>query len=144
MGVLDYFRDASDFVEPPSKSYRKTREVIKALYNNQDVEYNSRILVRRLQRIEKNISAEGRDMFKKFIPEGDINTFASHLLKQLKEEWNDTMKILTDRHMRTNAEGVYAIGDVDCGDPKLIVVAAAEGAIAAKDGYAYIKRPYWA
>lgn len=52
--------------------------------------------------------------------------------------------ILTDRQMRTNTEGIYAIGDVDCGDPKLIIVAASEGAIAAKDGYAYIKRPYWA
>lgn len=52
--------------------------------------------------------------------------------------------IISDRYMRTNVEGVYAIGDVDCMDPKLIVVAAAEGAIAAKNAYAYIKRPYWA
>ncbi len=52
--------------------------------------------------------------------------------------------ILADRQMRTNVEGVYAIGDVDCGDPKLIVMGAAEGAIAAKSAYSYIKNPYWA
>lgn len=51
--------------------------------------------------------------------------------------------IITDRHMRTNVEGVYALGDVSCGDTKLIIVAAADGAIAAKNAYAYIKQPYW-
>jgi len=60
----------------------------------------------------------------------------------LKQDKNGC--ILTNRQMRTNTDGIYAIGDVDCGDPKLIIVAAAEGAIAAKDAYAYIKRPYWA
>lgn len=52
--------------------------------------------------------------------------------------------IITDRHMRTNIEGFYALGDVSCGDTKLIIVAAADGAIAAKNAYAYIKQPYWA
>jgi len=52
--------------------------------------------------------------------------------------------IITDRHMRTNIEGIYAIGDLSCGDTKLTIVAAADGAIAAKNAYAYIKNPYWA
>jgi len=52
--------------------------------------------------------------------------------------------IITGRHMQTNVEGFYAVGDVSCGDTKLVVVAAADGAITAKHAYAYLKNPYWA
>ena len=68
----------------------------------------------------------------------------TEIFEKLGLEQDNNGCIITDRHMRTSIEGIYAIGDVDCGDPKLIVVSAAEGAIAAKDAYSYVKRPYWA
>ncbi|MFQ5820294.1 MAG: NAD(P)/FAD-dependent oxidoreductase [Candidatus Heimdallarchaeota archaeon] len=68
----------------------------------------------------------------------------TEIFEKLGLEQDKNGCIITDRQMRTNIEGIFAIGDVDCADPKLIVVAAAEGAIAAKNAYTYVKRPYWA
>lgn len=98
VGVLDYFRYASPFVsEPPDKPYRTTRQIIKALYNNEDREHNTKILVRRLQRIHKNITAEGRKQFLRFTPDRDIGEFASNLPQLLEKEWKKTMQILTNK-----------------------------------------------
>ncbi len=57
VGVLEYFAQASAFVaEPPDKPSRTVAEVIDAILNNQDRDYNVRSLVRRLQRIAKEIT----------------------------------------------------------------------------------------
>lgn len=80
VSVLDYFRNASDFVSaPPEKTYRKTRKVIEDLYGNKDVEYNLKVLIKRLHRIDKNITTDGREAFSKFVENGDIGKFASEL-----------------------------------------------------------------
>ncbi len=95
MGVLEYFSKASAFtVDPPDKPTRTLREIIEDLYNNRDREYNTRVLVRRLQRIAKNITAEGRSQMAAFIPEGDVNEFAKQLPGHLDREWTKTMKLL--------------------------------------------------
>jgi thioredoxin reductase (NADPH) len=51
--------------------------------------------------------------------------------------------ILTDREQRTNIPGFYAAGDVT-GGVKQIVVACAQGAIAALTVYKDLIKPYWA
>lgn len=48
--------------------------------------------------------------------------------------------LLVDREMRTNVEGVYAIGDLLCTDLKQAVIAAAEGCIAAMSADKYINK----
>src|SRR5690606_9692183 len=74
VGVLEYFKNASDFtIDPPEKPTRTIKEVVDAIYGNKDSEYNVKCLVRRLQRVEKNVSSEGREMFSRYIPEGDIS-----------------------------------------------------------------------
>jgi len=93
--VLDYFRNASVFTsEPPSKPTRGIRDIVEAIYGNQDREYNIRVLVKRLQRIAKNVSAEGREQFASFIPDGDIGRFATLLSERLEKDWTGTMKLL--------------------------------------------------
>jgi type I restriction enzyme R subunit len=93
--LLDYFRKATDFTEePPTKPTRTVKEIVDAIYNNQDRDYNVRALVKRLRRIEKNISAESRDRFMAFVPDGDIGTFAETLPTKVSREWTNTMKIL--------------------------------------------------
>jgi type I restriction enzyme R subunit len=73
VGVLEYFRRASEFTfEPPAKPTRPNREVVEAIYNNQDRDYNVRVLVKRLQRVAKNISAKGRELARRYIPDGDF------------------------------------------------------------------------
>ena len=93
--LLEYFRKATDFTEePPTKPTRTVKEIVDAIYNNQDRDYNIRSLVKRLRRVEKNISAEGRDRFMAFVPDGDIGTFAETLQAKVSREWANTMKIL--------------------------------------------------
>jgi len=98
IGVLEYFRDASVFTaEPPSKPTRSIRDIVEAIYGNQDKDYNVRVLVKRFQRIAKNMSAEGREQFDLFIPNGDIGDFAASLPERLEKDWPGTMKLLRNR-----------------------------------------------
>ncbi|MGB8644628.1 MAG: type I restriction-modification enzyme R subunit C-terminal domain-containing protein [Anaerolineae bacterium] len=96
-GALDYFAHASAFTaDPPDKPTRMVREVIAAIYNNEDRDYNTRILVRRLQRVAKDISAAGRELFTPFIPDGDIAAFARALPDAIDTDWAATMRVLRD------------------------------------------------
>jgi len=93
--LIEYFKNASDFlVEPPEKPTRSLRDVVISIYGNKDREYNVRVLVKRLQRIDKNVSIEGREQFAAFIPEVSIGSFATSLPGLLEKNWDSTMKIL--------------------------------------------------
>lgn len=54
----------------------------------------------------------------------------------------DGKLILVDREMRTNVPGVFAIGDI-ASKYQLIVIAVAQGAIAAHNAFGMIRKPYW-
>ncbi len=93
--LIEYFKNASDFlVEPPEKPTRSLRDVIASIYGNEDREYNIRVLVKRLQRIDKNVSVEGRQQFAAFIPEVSIGSFATSLPELLEKNRDGAMKIL--------------------------------------------------
>lgn len=93
--LFEYFRNASDFlVEPPEKPTRSIRDVVASIYGNRDRDYNVRVLVKRLQRIDKNVSAEGREQFAVFIPDVSIGSFAASLPERLKKDWDAVMRIL--------------------------------------------------
>lgn len=95
VGALEYFAKATAFTaEPPSKATRPLAQIIDEIYGNRDREYNTKILVRRLQRIAKNVSAEGRLDFARWIPSGDISAFAAGLPAALESDWADTMALL--------------------------------------------------
>lgn len=97
VGVLEYFKKATDFTaDPPEKPTRTIRDVVESIYGNRDREYNTKSLIRRLQRVAKNVSADGREMFATYISDGDIATFANDIPKKLDKEWAPTMKILRD------------------------------------------------
>ncbi len=95
VGLLDYFAQASGFTsDPPSKPTRKNKEIIEDIYNNHDREYNTRVLVRRMQRMAKNISGQGREIFKQFTGTEDIASWASDLPDALENNWGYTITIL--------------------------------------------------
>ncbi|MCL4339161.1 DEAD/DEAH box helicase family protein [Patescibacteria group bacterium] len=95
--LLEAFKNTTGITQiPPVNPVRTIEEIIEAINNNIDVEYNTRCLVKRLQRIAKNITAEGREMFVKYIPDGDISAFAKNLPDALTKERVATLKILTD------------------------------------------------
>ncbi|MBI4228501.1 MAG: DEAD/DEAH box helicase family protein, partial [Deltaproteobacteria bacterium] len=96
--LIEYFRDTNyDFkFEPPQKEPVSLEQVIENIYQNIDREYNVRVLVRRLRRIERDMSGEAREQFANYIPDGDIGKFASELRDRVNKDFTATMKLLRD------------------------------------------------
>src|SRR5262249_46134414 len=59
-----------------------------------DRNYNVRCLVKRLQRIDKEMSGEAREQFANFIPNGDVARLASELPGKIAGDFTATMQVL--------------------------------------------------
>jgi type I restriction enzyme R subunit len=93
--LLEYFKKVSAFtVEPPDKPSRTVQEIIESIWQNRDRPYNLRCLVKRLQRIDKEMSGEARDLFANFIPDGDVARLARELPGKLDSDFTATMQLL--------------------------------------------------
>jgi type I restriction enzyme R subunit len=95
--LLAYFKKASAFtVDPPEKPSKTIAEVIDDIWQNRDRAYNVRCLVKRLQRIDKEMSGDARTLFAAHIPDGDVARFAQQIPAKLANEFTPTMKLLRD------------------------------------------------
>ena len=95
--LLEYFKNATDITaEPPEPEIRTIVEVIESIWQNRDRDYNIRRLVKRLQRIDKQMSAEAREMFAAYIPAGDLAKYAKELPAQLRKDFTGAMALLRD------------------------------------------------
>ena len=95
--LLEYFRSATAITaEVPERQARTFAQIIDDIYENRDRDYNVRVLVKRLQRIDKRMSGEARKLFARYLPEGDVAAYASSLPERLADDFNGTMKILRD------------------------------------------------
>ncbi len=96
--LLEYFRTTTAITaEPPDKPTRTIAEVIEDIWANRDRDYNIRVLVRRLQRIDKEMAGEARALFADFgILEGDLGRYARELPARLRKHFIGTMKLLRD------------------------------------------------
>ena len=93
--LFDYFRSATGVTaEPPQREIKPIRKVIEDIWDNRDRGYNVRILTKRFNRIDKEMSGEARDMFGVFIEKGDLNRFAVSLERRISEDFTETMEIL--------------------------------------------------
>ena len=96
--LLAYFRKATGITaEVPDKPTREISEVIEEIWNNRDREYNVGCLVKRLQRIDKQMAAEARDQFAAYVPDGDLAKFARGLKQSLASGFVEGMKLLRDK-----------------------------------------------
>ena len=96
--LIEYFRNTTDFkVDPPTKETVPLATVIENIYQNIDREYNVTVLMKRLRRIEKDMSGKARKEFSDFIPDGDIHRFASVLPQKLHNDFTETMKLLRSK-----------------------------------------------
>ena len=92
--LLEYFRKTTGITaEAPVKATKPIREIIRAIADNEDRQYNIRVLSKRLHRISKNITQEGRLQFK-YILDCDIGEFAQTLPQRLDQEWEQTIRTL--------------------------------------------------
>lgn len=93
--LLRYFRDVSNFqIETPRADPLTIPELVENIWQNIDRDYHVRLLVKRLRRVEKDMSGNARGEFARWIPDGDVGRFAGDLTKNLREKFAETMKLL--------------------------------------------------
>ncbi|GMV23979.1 MAG: DEAD/DEAH box helicase [Phycisphaerae bacterium] len=93
--LLDYFKTASDFAaDAPTPAGKTIQELVEDIWQNRDRDYATRVLVKRLHRIDKEMSGQARDLFAAYISEGDLARFASALPGELRDNFNSTMTLL--------------------------------------------------
>lgn len=96
--LIEYFKNTTDFkVEPPQKEPISLQQVIENIYQNIDRNYYTKVLVKRLRRIERNMSGEAREKFANYIPDGDIGKFASDFPEKIRNDFTNTMNLLRDK-----------------------------------------------
>jgi type I restriction enzyme R subunit len=95
--LLEYFKQSTAITaEPPAPPTRTIAEIIDGIWQNRDRDYNIRCLVKRLQRIDKEMSGEARGEFSAFVPGGDLGHFATALPQALKQNFTNMMSLLRD------------------------------------------------
>ncbi|MBM4167403.1 MAG: DEAD/DEAH box helicase [Ignavibacteria bacterium] len=96
--LIEYFKNTTDFkIEPPEKEAIPLAQVIENIYQNIDRKYFTSILVKRLRRIEKEMSGNARMQFSAYVPEGDIGKFAEQVKDKIANDFTETMKLLRDK-----------------------------------------------
>jgi type I restriction enzyme R subunit len=95
--LLEYFRSTTGMtVEPPESDTKTNAEIVEEIWQNQDRDYNVRRLAKRLRRVDKQMSGDARELFARFVPDGDIGRFGEELPAQLRESFTEIMRILRD------------------------------------------------
>lgn len=93
--LFAYFKQATAMTEEPlAPPTRSIAEIIDEIWKNRDRDYNIRCLVKRLQRIDKEMSGEARGDFAAFIPAGDLAAFAKGLPQVLRNDFTGAMGLL--------------------------------------------------
>src|SRR5205823_4993133 len=86
--LLDFFAKATSITdEPPDKHARTIAEIIGDIWKNRDRSYNVRCLIKRLHRIDREMSAEARTAFSAFVADGDLARFARELNDRLSDDF---------------------------------------------------------
>jgi type I restriction enzyme R subunit len=95
--LLEYFRTATGMtIEPPIAPSKTIQQIIEDIWQNRNRDYNVRSLVKRLVRVDKQMSGDARELFSGFIPNGDVARFAADLPRLVGQSFDLTMRILRD------------------------------------------------
>lgn len=96
--LIRYFKDVSNFkIEPQQKAPLSIPEIIENIYQNVDRTYHTNVLIKRLRRIEKDMSGTAREEFSRFISEGDVGQFAGQLHTLIMNDFTNTLKLLRNQ-----------------------------------------------
>jgi type I restriction enzyme R subunit len=99
--LIAYFRNTTGVTaEPPEADGKTIVEVIDDVWQNRDRDYSVKRLVRRLRRIEKEMPGDARDLFARFVTDGDVGRYAEELPTRLRESFAEEMKLLRDRQFQ--------------------------------------------
>jgi type I restriction enzyme R subunit len=126
--LLEYFRKTTGITaDAPVKATRTIREIVQAIADNEDREYNIGVLSKRLHRISKNITQEGRLQFE-YILGCDITEFSQTLHERLEKKWSETIETLQsevfldfcEKYPRPEKKFIRANGAEDYVDSRII------------------------
>jgi type I restriction enzyme, R subunit len=93
--LIEYFRNTTDFnIEPPQKEPVPLSQVIENIYQNIDRDYYTRVLIKRLRRIDRDMSGEARNKFADYVQDGNLDQFAGELTQKIKNDFIRTMGLL--------------------------------------------------
>lgn len=96
--LFEYFRQSTAITaEPPAPPTRTINEIIEAIWQNKDRQYNTVCLAKRFQRIDKEMSGNARNAFSAYLPDGDLARYAKVLAGLLQNDFANTMKLLRDK-----------------------------------------------
>ncbi len=95
--LINYFKDSVDFKVGLQKETLPISEIIERIYDNRDREYNIKVLIKRLRRIENNMGAEARDKFAKYIEDGDLKAYTDKLKEDIENDFTEAMKLLRNK-----------------------------------------------
>jgi type I restriction enzyme, R subunit len=101
--LLERFRQSTGITaEEPTPPARSLIEIINDIWANRDRAYNIRCLVKRLQRIDKEMDrAKACPEFARFdIADGDVGKYAKDLPGELNRNFGDAMKLLRDKEFQ--------------------------------------------
>ena len=95
--LLEYFRSTTGMtVEPPESDTKTNAQIIDEIWGNRDQDYNTRRLVKRLQRVAKQMTGDARELFARFLADGDVARFSEELPAMLRDDFAGTMNVLRD------------------------------------------------
>lgn len=95
--LMEYFRASTGMtVDPPEGDNKTVEQIVEEIWQNKDRAYNVKRLERRFQRIDKGMSGDARDLFARFIPDGNVAEFAKELSATLRGSFAETMRVLRD------------------------------------------------
>jgi type I restriction enzyme R subunit len=95
--LIERFKQATAITaEPPSAPSRTIAQIIDDIWQNRDRDYNVRCLVKRLQRIDKEMSGEARRLFASYVADGDLAKYARQLPAALDRDFTAAMQLLRD------------------------------------------------
>lgn len=100
--LVEFFKNTTSMTaDPPATPTRTIKEIVKDIWDNRDREYNTRCLVKRMHRIDKEMSGDARDDFEAFgIPEGNLSKYASQLPSHLRQDFTATMALLRNEEFQ--------------------------------------------
>ena len=87
-------RDGNHGRTSRKRTHEPIKQIIDDVWDNRDRDYNIRCLVRRLQRIDKEMSGEARELFAAYIPDGDMGSYAAELGNTCVQDFTGTMGLL--------------------------------------------------
>lgn len=95
--LIGAFRGKSDMANEGLQKETKTiAELVQAIWDNRERAYHVKCLAKRMVRVDKEMTGEGRDLFSAFVPNGDLARFAEQLPDKIKGDFTQTLKLLRD------------------------------------------------